>query len=40
MVSDRIADFQFFVKFDRVGHGRVFSFWNIAELERYPSRKF
>ena len=38
--SDRIADFHFFVKFDRSGHGIIFSVWNIAALERYPSRKF
>ena len=39
MLSDRIVDFQFFIKFDRSGHGIVFIFLNIAELERYPSRK-
>ena len=25
MVSDRIADFRFFLKFDRSGHGIIFS---------------
>ena len=39
MLSDRITDFPFFVNFDRSGHGIVFSFLNIIELERYPSRK-
>ena len=28
-----------FVKVDRSGHGKFFSFWIIVVLERYPSRK-
>ena len=34
VLSGRIVDFQFFIKFDRSGHGIVFSFLNIVELER------
>ena len=39
MVSDRIADFQFFVKFHRSGPAIIFSFWTITEHVSYPSKK-
>ena len=39
MVSDRIADFQFFVKFHRSGPAKIFSFWTIMEYVSYPSKK-
>ena len=39
MVSDRIADFQFFVKFHRSGPSIIFSFWTITEHVSYPSKK-
>ena len=39
MVSDRIADFQFFVKFHRSGPAIIFSFWTIMEHVSYPSKK-
>ena len=39
LVSGRIIDFQFFVKFDRSGHAKTCSFWNITVRESYPSRK-
>ena len=39
MVSDRIADFQFFVKFHRSGPAIIFSFWTIMEYVSYPSKK-
>ena len=40
MVSDKIYDFQFFVKFHRSGHAKIFSFWTITEHVSYPSEKF
>ena len=39
MVSDKIVDFQFFVKFHRSGHAKIFSFWTITEHVSYPSKK-
>ena len=39
MVSDRIVDFRFFVKFHRSGHAKIFSFWTITEHVSYPSKK-
>ena len=39
MVSDRIAYFQFFVKFHRSGPAKIFSFWTIMEHVSYPSKK-
>ena len=38
MVSDMIADFRFFLKFDRSGHGINFSFLYIVQHKRYSSR--
>ena len=40
MVSDKIDDFRFFVKFHRSGHAKIFSFWTIMEHVSYPSKKF
>ena len=37
MVSDRIVDFQFFVKFHRSGPAKIFSFWTITEHVSYQS---
>ena len=39
MVCDRIADFEFFVKFHRSGPAIIFSFWTITEHVSYPSKK-
>ena len=39
MVSDRIVDFRFFVKFHRSGHAKIFSFWTITEHVSYQSKK-
>ena len=39
MVSDRIVDFRFFVKFHRSAPGKIFSFWTITEHVSYPSKK-
>ena len=39
MVSERIVDFQFFVKFHRSGLAKIFSFWTIMEHVSYQSKK-
>ena len=39
MVSDRIVDFQFFVKFHRSGPALIFSFWTLTEHVSYASKK-
>ena len=39
MVSDRIVDFWFFVKFHRSGPAIIFSFWTISEQVSYGSKK-
>ena len=39
MVSDRIVDFQFFVKFHRSGPAKIFSFRTIMEQVSYQSKK-
>ena len=39
MVSDRIVDFQFFVKFHRTGPAKIFSFWTIMQHVSYQSNK-
>ena len=39
MVSDRIVDFPFFVKFHRSRPAIIFSFWTITELVSYASKK-
>ena len=39
MVSDRIFDFQFFIKFHLSGPAIIFSFLNIIEHVSYPSKK-
>ena len=39
MVSDRIVDFWFFVKFHRSGPAKIFSFWTITEEVSYQSKK-
>ena len=39
MVSDRIVDFRFFVKFHRSGHAIIFSFLTITENVNYSSKK-
>ena len=39
MVSDRIVDFRFFVKFHRSGPAKIFSFSTITEHISYPSKK-
>ena len=38
MVSDRIVDFQFFGKFHRSRHAKIFSFWTITEQVSYQSK--
>ena len=40
MVSDRIVDFQFFVKFHRSGPAKIFSFRTIMEQVSYQSKRF
>ena len=40
MVSDRIVDFQFFVKFHRSGPAKFFSFRTIMEQVSYQSKRF
>ena len=39
MLSDRIVDFQFFIKFHRSGPAIIFSFWTITEHVSYGSKK-
>ena len=39
MISTRIVDFQFFVKFHNSGHATFFSFWTIPEHVLYSSKK-
>ena len=39
LVSDRIADFRFFIKFHRSGPTIIFSFSTIVEHVSYPSKK-
>ena len=39
MVSDRIVDVRFFVKFHRSGPAKIFSFWTIMENISYSSKK-
>ena len=39
MVSDRIVDFKFFVKFHRSGPAKLFSFLTIMEHVSYPLKK-
>ena len=39
LVSDRIVDFRFFVKFHRSGPVIIFNFWTIMEQVSYPSKK-
>ena len=39
MVSDRIVDFRFFIKFDRSEPAMVWRFWTITEHVSYPSKK-
>ena len=39
MVSDRIVDFQFFVKFYRSGPAIIFTFLTVTEHVSYPSIK-
>ena len=39
MVSDRIVDFRFFVKFHRSGPAIIFSFSTITEHVSYASKK-
>ena len=39
MFSDRIVDFQFFVKFHRSGPAIIFSFWTITEHASCASKK-
>ena len=38
MVSDKILDFWFFVKFHRSGPAIIFSFWTLMEYVSYPSK--
>ena len=38
MVSDRIVDFQFFVKFHRSGPAPIFCFWTLREHVSYASK--
>ena len=38
LVSDRIVNFRFFVKFHRSGPAIIFSFWTIMEHVSYPSK--
>ena len=40
MVSDRIVDFRFFVKFHRSGPAKIFSYWTIMQHVSYQSKKF
>ena len=39
MISDRIVNFQFFVKFHSFGPAIIFSFWTITEHVLYASKK-
>ena len=39
MVSDRIIDFQFFLKFHKSGPAIIFSFWTLTEHASYASKK-
>ena len=39
MFSDRIVDFQFFIKFHRSGPALIFSFWTMTEHVSYASKK-
>ena len=39
MFSDRIVDFQFFIKFHRSGPAIIFSFWTMTEHVNYASKK-
>ena len=39
MFSDRIVDFQLFIKFHMSGPAIIFSFWTITEHVSYPSKK-
>ena len=39
MFSDRIVDFQIFVKFHRSGPAIIFNFWTIMEHVSYASKK-
>ena len=39
MVSYRIVDFRFFVKFHRSGPPKIFRFWTIMEHISYSSKK-
>ena len=39
MVSDKIVDFRFFVKFDRSRHAIIFNFWTLREHVSYASKK-
>ena len=39
MVSNRIVDFRFFVKFHRSGPGIFFCFWTLTEHVSYASKK-
>ena len=39
MVSDRIVDFQFFVKFHRSGPALIFCFWTLTEHVSYASKQ-
>ena len=39
LVSDRIVDFRFFVKFHKSGPAIIFNFWTITEQVSYPSKK-
>ena len=38
MVSYRIIDFRFFVKFHKSGPAKIFSFWNIIFIKKAPSQ--
>ena len=40
MVSDKIFEFQFFIKFHMSGHAIIFSFSTIMEHVSYASKKF
>jgi len=39
IVSDRIVDFRFFVKFHKSGPAIIFSFWTISEHVSHASKK-
>ena len=39
LVSDRIVNFRFLVKFHRSGPAIIFNFWTITEQVSYPSKK-